>query len=416
MRSPGLALLLLLLLGPGAAAQAATVGVEGERLVFAGAPSEKSAVSVSDDPSAGWFAVSAARPPTPRPGCRRTSNPARDPSVRCDRAGVRSVELRLGPLDDAAAVLTELPVRIEAGAGRDILAPPLDGIVDAGDGADLFELRPEYDGDARLDGGPGVDTFRLMSLPDDRRGSGMEGWSVNLEDGAIEPAARLSFAGVEALEGSAQADSLSGDDAANSLSGSVGPDSLSGSGGRDRLDAIDEYSAEGRAGAGYTDYVYWSDRIACGDGADRVLADRTDRWASDCERVLVHRSAVLIDPDEGTREPLMLHVRTVLNGDGGANRLIGSARVPNRVTAGDGSDRIVGGAWRDTIDAGAGDDRVVPRPGRDRVDTGPGDDAVDAAEGTRDVIRCGDGTDDVTADRRDLVAADCEHVALRWNS
>jgi hypothetical protein len=396
-------------------AHAASVAVQDERLVFTGTPPRHSSVSVDDEVAAGWFDVRDLDVPAAGERCRQTVDSSGYPLVRCDRAGVRSVEVQLGPRDDAAAVRTELPVHMRGGGGRDILALPLSGSVEGQTGGDCFELDPGYAGRADVDGGPAADTFRLLA-EGPVQGSAEEGWTVSLANGSAAypgSANGITFRAVEDVFGSRRADSIEGDDGANSLSGWVGPDSLAGLDGPDRLDAIDHFVVEAHPVA--DEYVYTTDAIGCGGGADRLLADPKDRWAADCERVLVHRRAMVTKPGDAHDSATMLHFRTVLNGDDGANRMIGSARVPNRALARGGDDRIVGGARRDTIDAGAGDDRVAPRPGRDRVDTGAGDDAVDAAEGTRDVIRCGDGTDNVTADRRDRVAADCEHVALRWN-
>ena len=41
---------------------------------------------------------------------------------------------------------------------------------------------------------------------------------------------------------------------------------------------------------------------------------------------------------------------------------------------------------------------------------GPGDDFVDASGDGRDVIRCGEGNDEVVADDDDKVSASCEVV------
>ena len=104
----------------------------------------------------------------------------------------------------------------------------------------------------------------------------------------------------------------------------------------------------------------------------------------------------------------------------------------------EGRDRLVGGGGRDTIDGGSGDDvldgggdadalfgrggsdallggggpdLIRAGTGRDRVDAGRGDDEVVVRDGWRDVVRCGAGRGDVVvADRRDVVASDCERV------
>ena len=104
----------------------------------------------------------------------------------------------------------------------------------------------------------------------------------------------------------------------------------------------------------------------------------------------------------------------------------------------EGGDRLVGGGGRDSIDGGPGDDvldgggdwdvlfgkggtdrllggggpdDIRAGTGRDRVDAGRGNDEVLVRDGWRDVVSCGAGQGDiVVADRRDVVAGDCERV------
>jgi hypothetical protein len=104
----------------------------------------------------------------------------------------------------------------------------------------------------------------------------------------------------------------------------------------------------------------------------------------------------------------------------------------------EGADRVVGGGGRDSIDGGTGDDllegggdwdvllgrggadvllggggpdEIRAGTGRDRVDAGRGNDVVHVRDGWRDAVRCGPGRGDiVVADRRDVVASDCERV------
>jgi RTX calcium-binding nonapeptide repeat (4 copies) len=100
------------------------------------------------------------------------------------------------------------------------------------------------------------------------------------------------------------------------------------------------------------------------------------------------------------------------------------------VRAGAGHDRVDAAFGADTVDGGAGNDVLYGEPGNDRLFGGPGTDSLighggrdllDGGEGrdflyaaddagARDTIRCGRGRDTVTADRADVVAADCERV------
>ncbi|MDX6535262.1 MAG: hypothetical protein QOF68_3006, partial [Gaiellales bacterium] len=85
----------------------------------------------------------------------------------------------------------------------------------------------------------------------------------------------------------------------------------------------------------------------------------------------------------------------VLNGLGGNDRLYGLAGN-DRLLGGLGSDLLVGGLGRDTLLGGAGNDRIESR------------------DGVRDQVSCGAGKRDlVIADRKDIVARDCETVRRR---
>lgn len=86
-------------------------------------------------------------------------------------------------------------------------------------------------------------------------------------------------------------------------------------------------------------------------------------------------------------------------------------------TAGD--DVLTGTSERDVIQGFGGDDRIVGRASGDvlvggsGVDTlvgNGGNDRIDSVDGERDFVVCNGGDDDVRADVRDSVAADCEDV------
>jgi hypothetical protein len=78
------------------------------------------------------------------------------------------------------------------------------------------------------------------------------------------------------------------------------------------------------------------------------------------------------------------------------------------------ADRLVGTDAADRIHARAGADFILGGAGRDMIDAGIGPDRVSVAyDGGADRVVCGLGLDVVTADRTDLVAADCEVVSVR---
>ena len=175
--------------------------------------------------------------------------------------------------------------------------------------------------------------------------------------GTVNDDVRNGTPGVDILFG------MAGNDV---LRGKAGRDCLYGDGGRDRL--------EGNAG---------SDRLFGGVAGDRLI------------------------------------------GGAGADRLAGEAGA-DRLDGGPGNDRASGGSANDRLDGGAGDDRsggdagadrLIDANGRDVFDGGAGDDRIDARDATPagrrvpDTVRCGAGSRDVAfADRRDLVALDCETI------
>ncbi len=75
-----------------------------------------------------------------------------------------------------------------------------------------------------------------------------------------------------------------------------------------------------------------------------------------------------------------------------------------------GNDVIRGGGGNDVLSGGTGPDGLDGGPGQDRFDGGPSDDILLARDHTRDRIVCGHGHDLVLADKRDVVARDCEQV------
>lgn len=95
---------------------------------------------------------------------------------------------------------------------------------------------------------------------------------------------------------------------------------------------------------------------------------------------------------------------------GGHDR-VDTAYGRDYVNAGAGNDVVVTQGNDDVIFAGRGVDNIQPGNGEDFVDAGPGPDWVTAAgDGRVDRVRCGPGTDALTADRIDRVASDCERV------
>jgi Tol biopolymer transport system component len=90
------------------------------------------------------------------------------------------------------------------------------------------------------------------------------------------------------------------------------------------------------------------------------------------------------------------------------DRLIGG-KGDDALFGGPGADRLVGGSGADYLSGGSGHDRLVGGPGRNRIEAGGGSDSVNSANGVREMVDCGFGSDGVTADRRDVLSG-CERV------
>jgi Ca2+-binding RTX toxin-like protein len=79
-----------------------------------------------------------------------------------------------------------------------------------------------------------------------------------------------------------------------------------------------------------------------------------------------------------------------------------------------GNDRLFGEAGNDRLFGGPGKDLLVGGPGHDRFVGGCGNDVIKARDHVRrERIGCGAGRDVVYADKRDVVARNCERVHRR---
>jgi Ca2+-binding RTX toxin-like protein len=99
-------------------------------------------------------------------------------------------------------------------------------------------------------------------------------------------------------------------------------------------------------------------------------------------------------------------------GIGGNDRLTGG-RGRDLMLGDAGNDRLDGGAGADIVDGGAGRDDLKGGAGTDLILGDAGNDTINARGGSRDYVVCGGGRDRVSADRRDVVARDCERVSRR---
>jgi Ca2+-binding RTX toxin-like protein len=122
-----------------------------------------------------------------------------------------------------------------------------------------------------------------------------------------------------------------------------------------------------------------------------------------------------------------------LFGLGGRYNLLGGSGkdlilTGNERLAGEGDTNLVGGRGNDGVGGGLGTDNVVGNAGNDLLVGGPGldprespnddlsggggNDVIDILNkpAARDAVVCGSGFDRVIADRKDVVAPDCEKV------
>jgi Ca2+-binding RTX toxin-like protein len=89
------------------------------------------------------------------------------------------------------------------------------------------------------------------------------------------------------------------------------------------------------------------------------------------------------------------------------------------LAGGPGNDGVLGGLGPDNILGEEGNDWVADGPDRefatDRLSAGDGNDVVGVFNDPafKDLVTCGDGFDRVFADRKDVIAPDCERVADR---
>ena len=98
---------------------------------------------------------------------------------------------------------------------------------------------------------------------------------------------------------------------------------------------------------------------------------------------------------------------------GDENRLSGGNK---NMVGGSGNDAVIGGRGSDNVLGEEGNDLVADGPERefatDRLTAGDGNDVVAVVNrpAFKDLVTCGEGFDRVLADRKDVLADDCEKV------
>ena len=209
--------------------------------------------------------------------------------------------------------------------------------------------------------------------------------------------------GNDHLTGSRAADDLRGGTGDDRLAGFVGNDDMEGGTGDDTLvwsngdnnDVID--GDDGRDVVEVNGSPTAGDVFTVGPGAvaGRIRLDRTN--------------LVPFNLDIGTSEAL------ALNGLGGDDSVTAGEVGAFAIVAdgGSGNDSLNGGPGAETFLGGTGNDTISPGAGIDFVSGAEGDDVIDVRDGGVDFTRCGDGTDQVTADAAALDAGmeGCETIS-----
>jgi len=193
----------------------------------------------------------------------------------------------------------------------------------------------------------------------------------------VSVSASTTFA--KSIKGSRANDLIAGQKKSN--------DFLRGFGGNDRIDGLSG-----------------NDKILGGSGGDNIfggMGNDTLRGGSGVDMLAGYKGRDRIYGDNGNDG---------ISGWSGDDSLYGGA----------GNDRIVAGSGNDTVYGGAGDDSIWGVNNGDvhgnndlsgdTLDGGKGNDSIKSADGERDLIICGEGTDKVIADELDTVTEDCEEV------
>ena len=206
---------------------------------------------------------------------------------------------------------------------------------------------------------------------------------------------RLVATAAASVTGTQGPDSLLGTPANDTIAGLGGDDCIAGLPGNDTIDGgsgDDRIRGDGVCPAGATDLRYCAPGGAA--GADRIFGGS---------------GKDIIDGDGGNDRLSGQAGEDRLRGRGGNDRISAGSGV-DILSGNEGNDFISGGEGDDRILAGSGNDTVTGGSGKDIIEGDGGNDTVRARDGLRDRIRCGSGRDNVSADRSDKVARDCERV------
>jgi len=353
-----------------AAAQASTVSLDGDVLVVRGASGEKN-----------WLTVDRNQDQPSKVQIGDISAPTAYPSA-------------CAPDEFSFNVLT---CSVPSGGVR----------LDAGDREDIIHVGTVPAGTAVVaDGGPANDTLRGT---------------------AETPAQLLGGAGDDKIEGGDAGETVDGGPGNDDVQGNKGADVVLGGDGNDTLvpDYWTEQSDDVVDGGPGHDQIEMNWQSGDDDfqppidvsidGATNDGRPGEHDNVTRVERIYLTADATLNGSDEADE-------LTIFNTDG-SSRLYGRGG-DDKLSAFDLADTIDGGAGADVIEGGYGDDTITGGPGRDMINADVsgtschwiqcrmpyGNDTVDSRDGEADNVTCGIGTDVVSADPQDTVAADCETV------
>lgn len=380
-----------------APAQAATVGEDGETLVFRGGSGEANNLTIASVPgnrNAVSFADGGA---SIVPGSTCTAQA--DGSVTCVGAPLAEVAVELGDGDDrlnAAGFADPTPqdfddVRLiaEGGEGNDsITGADAGSCLEGGPGDDALSsgaVRAQI-GICLISGGEGNDVLTGNDLDDFLFGGPGED--------RIEAAG-----GADLVGGQAGADTLLLGEGRDRASGGPGDDEVLGEGGPDKLND--------REGNDLTDGGTGNDLLRAdfraGEGSDELRGGAgVDKLAYLCEGCRVSLNGA---DDDG--QPPGDNVREIENVTVSSSRYDVTAEAP--AIYGDGDDVIIGDRNANVLEGERGRDLIAGAGGEDRLIGGHGADRMLAADGERDEVNCGSQKDRAVVDRIDRVRG-CERV------
>lgn len=377
--------------------------------------------------------------------------------VSCQAAGITSIDVDLGDLDDEMKNSTHSTSVTYAGAGNDFLTGGATGdAFHGGDGTDtisysdriadvVVNINPNaFSGDgSEIDiihtdienaiGGAGDDKFYGSSAKNtfvggagsDTFNGGAQSDTVSYADRAedlnvtVDGAADDGGAGeadnvktdVESVVGGSGDDLLTGHSTnPDTLSGAGGDDVLNGLGGGDMLVGglgTDELHG-GSSSADTVSYAGHTSGVSVDfDGlADDGAPGEHDSIDSDIERVTGSEHADTLSPNPS-------FYSSQVQGMDGDDTIIGNASDAI-LNGGTGNDTIHGGKGSEDVVGGLGDDALSGGAGWDSyVNGGSGNDTVDTLDGnTGENAACGDGVDTALVDAQDSDES-CESVDAR---